>query len=398
MKALRICMVYQGFPPLLGGAEIYCHGLAKRLVGKGNRVLFLTAGVPGEPGRETVDGIEVRRIRTTRIPGVRFLLYSLGVLWNIMRNRKRIDIIHTNQLFTAGFIGALAGRLFKKPVIAREGTESIGFMKNAGNPLKLPFIRFAIRNTDEIYPNNPKVLNMLLKLGTDTSRVRTLWTPVDLDFFRPSGSRGNLRKGMGLERKFAVLFAGRLVPFKNVGCLIDSIPRMAGRIPSLMVIIAGYGPMEGDLKSRAERLGVLKYIRFTGRIPPEKIRECYQAADVLVHPALSDPSHPEIPFPATTVYQAMASGIPVVSAPDLQFSESGVPAVKTIREMDAGIGVNLRPEYIAEAVLKLYKSPALRKGLGLRGREIAERKLSWNRHMAEILKKYGRLASGAKPL
>lgn len=385
----RIYMVIHSFYPLIGGAETYAQGLAERLVKRGHRVVVLTIRHPGMKGREFIKGIEVRRLPAPNIPGLRFALYFTRLFLYILKRRKEIDIIHSYQTFTAGFMAAIIGKILRKPAILREGAESITLLKDSKNPIKCLLMKYAVKNTHEIYPTNPKAVPVFLDLGARKRQLEILWTPLDTRVFRPSKTRKRLRKKMGLEGKFVLLFVGRLVGFKNVKCLINTLPFLKD-IENLKVLVAGYGPEEENLKTQARGLGVSDQVKFLGKVPFRDIGKYYQVSDVLVHPALS--ALPEWSFPSNTVFQAMSSSLPVVSTADHQFSRGKVPLVKTIRDMEAGIAVRPNsPEYLARAIIRLYKSPKLRAKLGKAGRRIVLRELGWDRHIKKITDKYREL-------
>ena len=101
---MRICLVYDClFPHTVGGAERWYRSLAERLAADGHEVTYLTLrqwdrGV--DPG---VAGVDVR------VAGPRMQLYSgsgrrrvlpplvfgAGVLWHLIRNGGRYDVVHT---------------------------------------------------------------------------------------------------------------------------------------------------------------------------------------------------------------------------------------------------------------------------------------------------------------
>ena len=100
-----------------------------------------------------------------------------------------------------------------------------------------------------------------------------------------------------------LLFVGRFVYYKGLDVLIDALARTQGTL-----LLAGEGPLGGDLRQRAAERGVADRVHFAGRVPDEDLPAYYHAADVLVLPSIA---HTET-FGVVQV-EAMAAGLPVVS-------------------------------------------------------------------------------------
>jgi glycosyltransferase involved in cell wall biosynthesis/GT2 family glycosyltransferase len=62
-KALRVLIVSDSAPPLIGGANRSLELLSRRLVEQGHSVTVATSWQEGLPGQESIDGVEIHRIR-----------------------------------------------------------------------------------------------------------------------------------------------------------------------------------------------------------------------------------------------------------------------------------------------------------------------------------------------
>lgn len=67
---MRVLLVTDSYPPLIGGATRAAHLLAQELTSRGHQVRVATISQEGAPGRERLDGIEVHRLHglTLRMP------------------------------------------------------------------------------------------------------------------------------------------------------------------------------------------------------------------------------------------------------------------------------------------------------------------------------------------
>jgi len=140
--------------------------------------------------------------------------------------------------------------------------------------------------------------------------------------------------------------------------------------------IAGTGPEEASLRSRAAALGVTDRVRFVGNLPQERLRTLYSGADALVL-ASNREGWPNV------LLESMACGTPVI-APAVW----GVPEVVSAPE--AGILIQERSAHaIAQAVNRLQSQPPARSAT----REYAER-FSWEATTNGQIELFGRILEG----
>jgi rhamnosyl/mannosyltransferase len=142
-----------------------------------------------------------------------------------------------------------------------------------------------------------------------------------------------------------VLFVGRLVYYKGVEVLLESIARCRGSL-----VIVGEGPLEQALRQRAAHNGLGSRVLFAGRVGEADLPAFYQASDLFVLPSTARTEA----FGVVQI-EAMAAGLPVVST-DLP---TGVPWVNqhdttglVVPPGDAGA--------LADALERLARDSALR--------------------------------------
>lgn len=157
------------------------------------------------------------------------------------------------------------------------------------------------------------------KRNMSRSKALVLPNAVDTEKFAFSQTiRQQVRQELGLEGKFVIGMVGRLSPEKNPGFAVACMPDILKRIPNGILVMAGNGPEEGNLRRRIQELGLETHVRLLGR-RGDVDRLC-QAFDVFMLPSFTEG------YPVAAV-EAMASGLPVLLAdtitPELKFS-SGV--------------------------------------------------------------------------
>lgn len=124
---------------------------------------------------------------------------------------------------------------------------------------------------------------------------------VDPDLYRP------LPRPRGAP--LTIGYAGRLVPEKGVGVLLDAFGRLKTRA---RLVIIGTGSERLKLEVRASALGVRDRVTFRGAVAPSAMPEALAELDVLVVPSLTCPNWKE-QF-GRVIIEAMACQVPVVGS------------------------------------------------------------------------------------
>jgi glycosyltransferase involved in cell wall biosynthesis len=179
-----------------------------------------------------------------------------------------------------------------------------------------------------------------------------------------SGEADAVRASLAGVGRPRVLFVGRLVYYKGLSVLLEAMTKIDG-----VLLIAGQGPLAGELRVRAAAFGLAGRVTFLEGLSDDAIRGLYRACEVCVLPSTERTEA----FGLVQV-EAMAAGIPVVST-DLP---TGVPWVNVNGETGLVVPVG-DVEALAAALRRLLADRALRARLGQAGRRRAEQ------HFAEPL-------------
>jgi D-inositol-3-phosphate glycosyltransferase len=135
---------------------------------------------------------------------------------------------------------------------------------------------------------------------------------VDAALFRPESPSARPRLGLPGEAPVA-LFAGRLVPLKNIPLLVEIFASLRAQVPGSRLVVAGEGPLRSDLVARAARAGLRCAtppdpgdLLLAGEVPHEAMPAYYAAADLLLLASVNESF-------SLVALEAMACGIPVVA-------------------------------------------------------------------------------------
>ena len=140
-------------------------------------------------------------------------------------------------------------------------------------------------------------------------RVRVEPPGVDLTRFTP-GDRAAARAQLGVsDSAFVGVCVRRLVPRMGLDTLVDAWAQLhaGAELPrGAQLLVAGEGPLRGELEERVARAGLQDVVRILGRIDDDALVDLYRAADVGIVPTRSFEGY------GLVVIEAAACGTPTI--------------------------------------------------------------------------------------
>jgi glycosyltransferase involved in cell wall biosynthesis len=190
--------------------------------------------------------------------------------------------------------------------------------------------------------------------GCPESKLSVHHIGVDTTFFSPGEN--------GATESHMVLFVGRLVEKKGLVHLIRAMRVVQQQVPSARLVVAGDGPLRGELSAQARSSGVR--CEFAGVLPPEQIRELSRRAALLCAPSVTA-ANGDAEGLGMVLVEAQACGTPVIAFDSGGAGESVIPG-KTgfvVKERDE--------ETLAARIGEILTDPVLRGRLSTAAREHA---------------------------
>src|SRR5436309_415634 len=188
----------------------------------------------------------------------------------------------------------------------------------------------------------------LLRLWRDDPDVHAWLVPINPELPRGLRLARNIKYVSTIitELAYALLLSTRnFEPLYNVACTLRAFRLVQDRRPDAALTLVGGGSEDAALRALVRELN-LRNVTFAGRISPDAIADCYARHDIYIQ-------SPNIDNMPTSVLEAYASGLPVVST-----DAGGVPAMRTHGEH----GLLAPPNdhrTLAAHVLSLLDDPAL---------------------------------------
>jgi glycosyltransferase involved in cell wall biosynthesis len=216
--------------------------------------------------------------------------------------------------------------------------------------------RFALRRADLAMTDSAALRARLLEMGADESRTELVNWGVDLNCFRPSEDRAELRRRLGLDDRPVLLSPRGFGSVYNTKTILEAYERAKERVPDLQLVLKHLASEDPDL-GRA----LPEDVRVVGHVPYEQMRDWFCAADICISIPNSDSS-------PRSVWEAMACGVPCVL--------SDLPWVhELIQPATHALVVPIDPQPVADAIVGLALDPRLRAQISSAGRSlVAEHK------------------------
>lgn len=257
--------------------------------------------------------------------------------------RERFDVLHVH-LTHAIFLGCWAGLL--------TGTRVVATLHNV-NPDEHPTLEalslvFGARKIIAVGNEVEKSYRRRL-LGR---KIEIVYNPVAVTPQIKSAEKSALRRDLaGDESRTILLCVGRLEPQKGMADLLDAMAILHQKFPQLVLLIAGRGSLESELKDKIVDLNLQNCVRMLG--VRDDVPRLLAASDIFVNS-----SHWEgMPI---SVLEAMAARLPVVA--------TRVGDVPNIVNTQTGLLVEPhRPQELADAIRTLLEDDTLRQTLGSGG-------------------------------
>jgi glycosyltransferase involved in cell wall biosynthesis len=294
MRKLRVALVAPSLE-ILGGQAVQADRLLRAWADDLDVEAWL---VPVNP-------LPMRWLRpATRVKYLRTLVTELTYIPRLLRELSRADVVHVfSASYTSFLLAPLpaigAARALGKPVVLnyRSGEAPDHLQRSA-------VARKAIAAVDCNVVPSRFLVDVFRRFGIDATIIPNI---VDLDRFR-FRERVPLAPRLLSTRNFDALY--------NVGCTLNAFRLVQNQWPEASLTLVGGGAEEPALRALANDLG-LANVTFVGRVGPDEIAAYYAAHDVYVQ-------SPDIDNMPTSVIEAFASGLPVVST-----EAGGVPAILT---------------------------------------------------------------------
>jgi glycosyltransferase involved in cell wall biosynthesis len=151
---------------------------------------------------------------------------------------------------------------------------------------------------------------LCLFYGVPAERIRVVPGGVDADFFGIDATRPAARERLGWPHDRPIALAvRRLVRRVGLDDLVAAMDEVRKRVPDALLLVAGKGPLEAELRSLVRSLRLENNVRLLGYMPDQELPAAYRAADLSVVPSVAAEGF------GLVVVESLAAGTPVLVTP-----------------------------------------------------------------------------------
>jgi glycosyltransferase involved in cell wall biosynthesis len=378
-RRLRVLHVVTTFSVSSGAAENV--RLTLKLLPRDRFQVFF-AFPPGESLEPLVEGDVtrlpvrhlVRPIRPWRDLAAFVTIYRLCREW-------RFDVVHTHNS-KDGVLGRWAAFAARVPLIVHT-VHNIPFRASRNalvNRIYATIERYTARITDVILAVSTENVREYVDHGiTETSRIRVVYSGLELERYRAPISQDEARRRLGLPDATAMVgWVGRFNHQKDPITFIHAARDVREQFPGVRFVVCGDDPLSQELavevQKLAQRLGIADYVHFLGF--RHDLPEVLRAVDVVMHSSRYEGM-------GRTVCEALLCDRPVAGT-----AVDGVREV-IVSGVRGGILVPpARPAELAAATLALLRDRERAWALAAAGRSWVEANLSVKRMVQNIMEVY----------
>lgn len=224
------------------------------------------------------------------------------------------------------------------------------------------------------------IVERLVEFGMPAQRTGILYMGITLEDYPVPDRSG--REG----RPPKIVLGARLMDFKGHRFALEAFAGVLRKHPGASLHFFGEGPLEAELRARAESLGIAGAVHFRGLLPIEALRAEFASADFALQPSVTAADGRAEGLP-NVVLEELAMGLPVVASRHAGIPDAVVPEETGLLVAEGDVAG------LEAAMLRLAGDPALRLRLGAGARRLVEARFDARRLGAQFASELHEMAA-----
>lgn len=338
-----------------GGTEIAAYNLAINIAKKYPVDVFTTS-MTSKDSIENLGNIKIHRYGT--LLKIASANLTSGILYKPLSHELDIVHAHYNTPYS-DYSGLRYAKKKEVPFVVTYHNDApeIGgiFIRNWANKIyNKTLLKNVLKGADIIIATSNSYINESRFLRDYKEKIEVIPNGINLKEFENSLSKSECRKKLGLPQdKRIILFFGNIVSYKGPHILLKAVKLLKNQINDFILVFAGRGVMQEEIKKMAVELDLSENILFTGYVKDELKPLYFKSADIFCLPSINVAEA----FGIVNL-ESMASGVPIVST-----RLGGIPDVVE----DGKNGILAEPgdeKSLADALLFLIENEDIRTKMG----------------------------------
>ena len=271
--SLRIAFIALGFPPDVGGTELYNAEYASRLHARGHSLRLFTWSIARGPEFPFPVHRAPRGARGEELdpaPVAAWLAQAavdVVIVSRASRLLRRAVRAAARRAPVVVSVHELHGRHTQRGVLGRWRVRR----------------RYALHRARRVVVNSEDTRHRIETLRA-RAPIALVYPGVDTTSFAPSAERRErAREKLGVASRRVLLTVSRLASNKGHARVIAVLPALRARFPDLVYLVVGHGSQRPMFEDLAAAAGVADIVRFEGLV--DDTRTYYAAADVFAMPS-----------------------------------------------------------------------------------------------------------------
>jgi colanic acid/amylovoran biosynthesis glycosyltransferase len=226
----------------------------------------------------------------------------------------------------------------------------------------------------------PSLRDKLVDLGCPEGKIeiQRIGIPVQEITFRP-----RLPRPAGANA--VAIFSGRFVEKKGLLVALAACAAVRKRTQDFEFRIIGDGPLREEVENSIERLGMGSYVKVLGFLGYRDYLREMMAADFFLHPSLTASDGDSEGGAPTTILEAQATGLPIVSTTHADIPNVVLPGKSALLAPEGDVAA------LADHIGLLVTGQDRWRAMGAAGREFVEEHHDIRRLVESLENRYERL-------
>ena len=296
MYRLKLGLFNDSFPPIIDGVAQTVKNYANVLHRDFGNVTVVTPKYNDVKDEYPYDVFRYQSIPLDKRIGYRAgNPFDIGTL--VRLRQKRFDLIHVHAPFTSSLLARNLNHIPKVPIVFTYHTKfDVDVAKRMPvKGIQRVIMRFVLDNinaADEVWTVTEGCARDLRRIGY-RGGYRVMENGTDFKYgIADTGKVADLRQKYNIkDYEMVFLFVGRMMWYKNIKLILDSLRLLKNEGASFRMLMVGDGYDAGDIREYTSKIGLNDVVTYTGAIyDREELRAYYSLADTFVFPSTYDTS------------------------------------------------------------------------------------------------------------
>ncbi|HEX4206721.1 MAG TPA: glycosyltransferase [Ktedonobacteraceae bacterium] len=312
---MRIMIVTDQYPPMIGGVPTATHGLAVDFAARGHQVWVIATGYNARDIKRVEDNVHVYRFSSFEWPTykeLRIPFLPFAPIRNLIK-RSDPDIIHIHSPVVLGNIAQILAGGLRKPVIATNhylpinmgrALSSDPILSKPFSDITYSYLVYFCNRCEYVTAPTKTALDLLYTHGL-RAPAKPISNGIDIKLYTPGPRQPAILTRFHLPTDCPIiLHVNRLSEEKRINVLLDAVPRLQHKTH---VALVSTGPAEAELRAQVARLHIEERVSFLGYVRDDDLLALRRSSDLFAIPSEAD-------LQSLATMEAMACGLPVVAA------------------------------------------------------------------------------------